>query len=98
MSTYKDGLKHALRQRDGDSCYYCSQAMDFSSKPLVPELRATIEHLKPKSKGGTYHLDNLVLAHPLCNTRQSAMPIPTKTKPDGRNLEHWVTHWPWVKR
>lgn len=49
-----------LRKRDGFACYLCPE-------PYTEELGPTIDHVKPLSKGGTWDLDNLKLAHRKCN-------------------------------
>jgi len=53
-------VKHLL-ETEGDICYLCD--LPFSDKN-----RPTIEHVHPLSKGGTWDLDNLRLAHKKCNT------------------------------
>lgn len=56
------GRKRALLlRRDGPECWYCACDM--------PEDDMTIEHLINRSDGGSNHVDNLVLAHGLCNRR-----------------------------
>lgn len=49
-----------LVQRDGGECYLCHEV--FKSKSDI-----TIDHLVPKSKGGSDLIDNLRLAHVDCN-------------------------------
>jgi 5-methylcytosine-specific restriction endonuclease McrA len=55
-----------LRQRDGDNCWRCRHPMRFDLPPGHAQA-ATIEHLDPKSKGGTNELENLRLCHGRCN-------------------------------
>jgi hypothetical protein len=55
-----------LRKRDGDNCWRCRREMRFDL-PRGHDLAPTIEHLQPKSKGGTNALDNLCLCHGRCN-------------------------------
>ena len=48
-------------------CYWCSRKMFLRpSKDKVAEM-ATIEHLRPKSIGGTDDESNLRLVHKKCN-------------------------------
>ena len=54
----RDLLLNALRQRDGNQCCWCKVP-----DPFPPSL----EHLKPKNKGGEAHLYNLALACRACN-------------------------------
>lgn len=50
----------ALQIRDGNSCYLCGQAPD-GDDPLE------IEHVKPRTAGGSDDPSNLRLAHRSCN-------------------------------
>lgn len=49
-----------LLERDGNRCYYCELEFDNENRP-------TIDHVRPRSKGGTNHPANLVLACSPCN-------------------------------
>lgn len=71
-------LKYALRQRDGDLCFYCCKTM-FSANQKT-DLDPTIEHLVARGKGGPDHQDNLVLAHEACNKLVANMPLISKIK------------------
>lgn len=57
-----------LIERDGDKCqmYFCTHPFDFSHEM---DFR-TIEHVIPRSKGGTDDMSNLVLAHFRCNNKR----------------------------
>ena len=60
-----------LARRDGDRCWLCGGT--FASKGLA--LLRTLDHIIPRSKGGTDHPANLRLAHFRCNhQRGCAMP------------------------
>lgn len=55
-----------LRERDGDSCFVCSETIDFSLKdrnPMMPSL----EHVIPLSKGGRHSYGNTAISHLRCN-------------------------------
>lgn len=67
----------ALRERDGDLCALCWAPIDFGLKsgPMGDDLGYSIEHLTPRSKGGTDDLDNLALSHWGCNRDRKAKPI-----------------------
>ena len=56
----------ALRERDGDTCWRCRRPMRFDL-PRGDDQAPTIEHIRPKSKGGDGGLDNLCLCHARCN-------------------------------
>ena len=55
-----------LRELHGDKCWRCYRPMNFDLPPGHDQA-PTIEHLTPKSKGGTSALDNLCLCHRRCN-------------------------------
>jgi 5-methylcytosine-specific restriction endonuclease McrA len=52
--------RNAIYQRDGHKCQYCG-----STRKL------TIDHIVPKSKGGSDDWDNLVVACSSCNVKKS---------------------------
>ncbi|MEP2103570.1 MAG: HNH endonuclease signature motif containing protein [Parasphingorhabdus sp.] len=62
----KQSKRKTLRKRDGDDCWYCGNVMRFGGIPNTRK-SATIEHLQPLTKGGTWALDNLALCHSSCN-------------------------------
>lgn len=49
-----------LVQQYGGNCYLCH-------KPFKSKKDITLDHLIPKSKGGTNDIENLRLAHSECN-------------------------------
>ncbi|OYV38939.1 MAG: hypothetical protein B7Z80_08670 [Rhodospirillales bacterium 20-64-7] len=67
-----------MRVRNGENCHWCGKPMLFRGHPKyldLPELRATIEHVIPLSRGGLDNDNNRVLAHAQCNhARGSDMP------------------------
>jgi len=62
-------LRKLLLQRDGNLCCWCKGQMilDFNS---TDPMSCTIEHVKRKSDGGSNSLDNLALAHRVCNNER----------------------------
>lgn len=59
-----------LGDRDNWTCHICEQPVD----PLLPcndKQGATVDHVMPLSRGGSDELDNLKLAHWICNVRKS---------------------------
>jgi 5-methylcytosine-specific restriction endonuclease McrA len=56
--------KQTIVQRAQACCEYCISQLKFSPDPF------SIEHIIPKSKGGTDHLDNLALSCQGCNNRK----------------------------
>lgn len=63
--------RKALFKRDGRDCFYCGLPLDET---------VTLEHLVDVCAGGTHDLDNLVLAHRLCNTRVVGLSVEEKMR------------------
>lgn len=63
-----------LRARDGDSCHLCDDVIDFSLKRPEP-LSRSVDHIVPVSQGGSPDVENLRLAHLLCNMRRRTRPV-----------------------
>lgn len=71
-----------LIYRDGPDCRYCgcnlhritrhNRKLDFIPQSSWSR-RLTLDHLVPKSKGGTNRLTNLGLACATCNSRKGSM-------------------------
>lgn len=60
MYRSRQDIVDVLVDRDGLFCYLCPE-------PYTIEHRPTIDHVKPLSKGGSWELNNLRLAHRKCN-------------------------------
>lgn len=56
--------KKALWHRDLGCCQYCQKKVTIGS--------ATIDHVIPKSRGGTHTWDNLVIACTKCNSKKGS--------------------------
>lgn len=80
----KKGSGQFKKRRDrlfyeqGGVCYYCGRQMhDPYLRPLPrdldPELRPTREHKIPRSRGGSNHDDNVVIACKGCNQAKGAL-------------------------
>lgn len=59
-----------LVDRDGWRCAICGGELDRYKKNPDP-LAATIDHIRPISKGGAHIFSNVQLAHRICNARKS---------------------------
>lgn len=59
-----DHIKKLVRERAENRCEYCLSPADFSPGPF------SIEHIVPKTKGGSDDLDNLAFACQGCNGRK----------------------------
>lgn len=59
------------------SCWLCGLPTKY--KHPVEALKATVDHIVPKSHGGINFLDNLMLAHQFCNHfRGNSTPPPER--------------------
>lgn len=61
-----------LLKKRGNRCFYCGGVMSESTM--------TIEHLKPKAKGGTDKISNVYLAHESCNRAAGHKSVDEKLK------------------
>ncbi len=63
----RKALRKILLKRDGDLCHWCKKPIEFSFEDNHP-LSCSIEHIKRRCEGGSVNgLDNLALAHKVCN-------------------------------
>lgn len=77
--------RDAITRRDGPNCYYCQN-------PTIEGSDRTLEHLQPKSLGGSNNQANLVLAHWLCNQFVTNLPKWRKEAIRRHLIEHG--EWP----
>lgn len=68
-STQRGRVKNILRKRDGNACFYCRVDLDSENATV------SIEHLDPRSHGGSNSLDNLVLACEPCNNVRASISL-----------------------
>jgi 5-methylcytosine-specific restriction endonuclease McrA len=62
----------ALAERDGTDCSICGDPVDMSiSRNDDFKMCPSIDHVIPRSRGGTDDPSNLALAHLSCNCRKS---------------------------
>ena len=60
---YREMLVNILLERDGSYCGHCGGLMVFAE--------ISVDHVKPRSKGGTNDAMNLRLLHRVCNQRRT---------------------------
>lgn len=58
-----------IAKRDSFLCHLCNQIVDMDIK-RTDKMGATIDHLLPLSKGGLDTMENVALAHWICNIRK----------------------------
>ena len=68
-----------LRERDGDLCQLCLEPVDFDL-PIRTPMSRTVDHIVPTRAGGSDEMDNLWVAHMLCNQHKGARHL---GRPDG---------------
>lgn len=56
-----------LSERDGTGCYLCGKRIDMDRKDAMGP---SVDHLIPRSHGGTHDLANVALVHRRCNSRK----------------------------
>lgn len=64
-TTFKIRRRQRLYEMQHGHCFWC--------RKLTPIDEATLDHIKPRCKGGTYHWRNLVMACRECNQRRGAL-------------------------
>lgn len=73
-------------ERDDHTCAICGDTIDALAGPGIrhDEITPSLDHIVPRSAGGTDHPSNIRLAHLSCNKRRGATPDPDDD-PDGMN-------------
>lgn len=68
--------REALRERDGDACFYCAKTLSFTTVGHGghPHDQATVEHLTRIADGGADTWGNVVLACWECNIARGKRP------------------------
>lgn len=61
-----------LAERDGPACGICGDEVDLTLTRPVSLMCPSVDHVVPRAAGGTHEVDNLQLAHLLCNMRKGA--------------------------
>ncbi|MCW2926605.1 MAG: endonuclease [Thermoleophilia bacterium] len=71
--------RRAVIERDGRLCQVCGRPVVISSgrrsRKQHPDNLLTLDHLVPRSKGGSSTVDNLRVACRACNMRRSSRAI-----------------------
>ncbi len=70
----KNLRKRLFNQQDG-CCFYCHRKVDIECENHNAPEAATLEHLIPKSKGGSSRVDNLVVSCRECNVTRGISPF-----------------------
>jgi len=87
--------KQAVAERARECCEYCQCQARFSPDPF------SVEHITPRSRGGTSDLSNLALSCQGCNNRkytsvEAIDPVTGETVPLYHpRRQRWVDHFAW---
>lgn len=65
MATVSQGTVNIIRQREQEHCWYCGKDLSDAQNGFFT--RITVDHVVPRSKGGSDAVNNLVLSCPRCN-------------------------------
>jgi hypothetical protein len=96
MSTYiSESLKAQIEQKDRYRCCYCLTSEANSGIPM------TLDHIRPRSKGGIASFENLCLACRPCNEYKSDLTEASDPLTSDIFLlfnprtQQWFTHFRW---
>lgn len=71
----REAFRGRIFARDGGRCFWCglelfliTKGMDVSGIPK--SVRATLDHVQPRSRGGSNRSNNLVTCCPACNNKR----------------------------
>ena len=87
MNWIRQTTRARLNERDGWTCSCCGRPVYMSrllanmkASPADNSQPATLDHLKPRSKGGSHKHSNLVTVCLSCNSQRQDMPVMTFLK------------------
>ena len=64
----RPSIRAAIYERDGYQCKLCNEPVDTTADPQRDDWAPTLDHIIPRSKGGTHDVSNLRTAHRWCNS------------------------------
>ena len=85
MNWIRKEKRLAIYLRDGLACAYCGGSVE-DGWPL------TLDHLRPRSKGGKNEATNLVTACALCNAERGAKPLSVFARSRARGAKSILAH------
>jgi len=97
MAVVSEAIRAQVTAQAGGLCEYCRYPEEFNSG------RFAVDHILPRSKGGTDDLSNLALACRSCNERKQAAttaldPATAEAAPIFHpRLDQWAEHFTWSK-
>jgi len=81
----RNDTRLAIYLRDGMSCCYCGRSVEEQGVEL------SLDHLKPRSKGGENDPTNLITCCRVCNSARGNRPVKTFAAKVAGYLGHGVT-------
>lgn len=73
--------RKAVLRRWGRACYYCG---------CYPDSRVTLDHVVPRSRGGSERIENLVPCCETCNSDKGSLSLPEYRALVARRQPAWV--------
>lgn len=73
---HRKAQREYLLRMDGHRCFLCDREMTTAGS--TEETAITVDHVKPLNRGGSNHIDNMILACKACN-EQRANAYPTES-------------------
>ena len=68
-------IKHTVFKRDGGKCFWCDRRLTMETRSWpIPFNLATVDHIRPTSKGGKTLIENVVLSCFPCNNDRGNVP------------------------
>ncbi|MFB8368572.1 HNH endonuclease [Pseudarthrobacter sp. NPDC055928] len=64
-------IRLSIYQRDDHKCWLCGGSVDYLADPKRDDWAPSLDHVTPRSKGGTHESSNLRTAHRWCNSVRS---------------------------
>lgn len=66
-----DSGRWAIYERDNFTCWLCNEIVDLSADPQKDDWAPSLDHVVPRSRGGSHAPENLKTAHRWCNAVRS---------------------------
>lgn len=63
-----------LLRRDGFNCHICKKPLNLRAEYNAWD-QPSLDHIIPRSEGGSHKLENLKLAHRMCNSVRGSRPL-----------------------
>lgn len=66
-----NSVRLSIYERDNYTCWLCHDTVDMQADPKRDDWAPSLDHVMPRSKGGTHDHTNLLTAHRWCNSVRS---------------------------